>query len=189
MFQDITFVFKSPLRAKIVTYFIRRPSEWGNVTDVVATVGSTRTTVSKELAQLLKFGILISKRVHNTNAYRVNENDALYKPLQEFLATVASPTNKEIIEAFRGIRGVTLIVAGGLFTDEPKSPVEILLVCRSPKDKKIDKAIKKLEALTALPIRYAVLSPQEYYDRRQAYDRMLRDLFEFKHRIVVEKEG
>ncbi|XKT74537.1 MAG: hypothetical protein ACJKTH_00365 [Patescibacteria group bacterium UBA2163] len=187
MFQDIGFVFKNPLRLKITNYFVRRPGEWGNAADVVATIGSTRAAVSRELGQLVRFGILTSRQIHGINAYAVNESDNLFVPLKQFLVTLATPTDKEIVEAFRGIRGLTMIVAAGFFLDETHSPAELLIVGKNPDEKRIAKSIKKLESLVALPIRYVVLDTEEFYNRRQAYDRMLRDLFEFKHRVVLDR--
>lgn len=187
MFQDVAFIFKTPFRAKVAAFFIRQPGEWRNAADVAAILGSTKSVVSKECSALLRFGILTSKRTGTAAVYTVNDSDDLFGPLSRFLAEIATPTDKEIIDALRDIRGITLIVAGGLLAAEPKSSVELLIVGKSPDVKKIEKAIKKLEAYVAIPIRYAVLEVGEYYERRQAYDRMLRDLFEFKHRVTLEK--
>ncbi|MFQ5541098.1 MAG: hypothetical protein ACE5F4_02540 [Candidatus Paceibacteria bacterium] len=188
IFHDIAFLFKKPLRAKIVTYFVRQSGGWASASDVAAVIGSTRAMVAKELPLLASFGLLISKRTKRTAVYRVNEQDELYAPLLRFLTAAATPTDREIVESFRGIRGIRSIIAAGLLADEPKSSVELLIVCRNPNDTKIAKAMKRLESLAAVPLRYAVLEEDEYHNRRQAFDRMLRDLFEFHHRIILEKE-
>lgn len=187
MFQDLTFLFKNPLRLRVVTYFVRQPGEWMSVADVASIVGSTRQSVSRELAQLVRFGLLTSRTQGKTKTFKVNETDELFEPLKHFLGWVTNPIDKEIVAAFKGVRGVVLIVAAGLLTNEPKSSLELLIVTKNPEDKKIDKAVKKLETCAAVPLRYAILDEDEYYDRRQAYDRLLRDVFEYEHRIVVEK--
>jgi len=187
MFQDLAFIFKTPLRAKVATFFIRQPGEWRCAADVASTIQSTKSAVSKELARLVRFGLLKSKRMGTTAVYASNESDELFAPLAAFLATVATPTDKEILDALRAVRGITLIVAGGLLTQEPKSSVELLIVGKHPNTKLIERAVKKLENVAAIPIRFAVLEAGEYSERRQAYDRMLRDLFEFKHRVILEK--
>jgi hypothetical protein len=60
-------------------------------------------------------------------------------------------------------------------------------VTRNPDEPQIAKAVKKIESLAAIPIRYAVLEVEEYLGRRQAYDRMLRDIFEYSHRVILER--
>lgn len=187
MFQDISFLFKSPLRAKLVAYFVRQPNEWGKAADVASVVGTTKESVARELAQLLRFGILLSRKQGKVTSYRINELDDLFIPLSQFVGVVTNPTDKEIISSFKGIRGVVLIVAAGLLATETKSPLELLIVTKNADDKKIDKAVRKLETYAAVPLRYTILDEEEYHDRRQAYDRLLRDVFEYGHRIVLDK--
>jgi len=187
MFQEISLLFKTPLRAKIVAYFVRRRGEWVPPADVASIVGASKEVTVKEISSLFRFGIIVSRKIRDKTIYRINEHDMLYEPLARFLAEVAIPTDKEIMNACRGIRGVSLIVAGGLLVNEAQSPVELLIVCKNQKDATIAAAIKKLEMFSATPLRYAVFSAEEYSERRRAYDRMLRDLFEFRHRVVFKK--
>ena len=187
MFKDVAQICASPLRLKVLTFFIRREGEWGGAADVAATLGAQRASVQRELATLARDGILKTRTVKRMTQYAVNEKDALFMPLFALASSALAPSHKDMSAAFKGLRGVTLVVASGLLAKEPKSSIDLLVVSRSPDVKKIEKAIKKIEALSALPLRYSVMEAGEYAERRQAYDRLLRDIFDYKHDIILER--
>jgi len=189
MFKDVAQICASPLRLRTLTFFIRREGEWGATPDVASTLGAQRASVGRELVSLARDGILKTRTVKRITQYAVNEKDPLFKPLLALASAALAPLLKDMAAAFRGIRGVTLVVASGLLAEEPKSAVDLLVVSRSPDTKKIEKAIKKIEALSALPLRYTVMEAREYAERRRAYDRLLRDIFDYKHQIVLERTG
>lgn len=185
MFRDVAQICASPLRLKALTFFIRRPGAWGSASDAAATLGAKRASVQRELATLARSGILKTRKVTKSVLYAIDERDTLFPPLLALTSSALTPSAKEIAGVFRGLRGVTLVVAAGLLAAEPKSPVDVLIVSRNPDVKRIEKAVKKLEALSALPLRYAVLEGAEYAERRQAFDRLLRDVFDYRHLVVL----
>ncbi len=187
MFRDVSSLFASVLRLKILTFFVRQEEVWASAETVATTLGATKQSVSRELASLARLGILRTRRASRTVSYSSNERMPLYQPLREFAGSALTPDRREIARAFSGVRGVTLVVITGLLTNESKSPVEVLVVSRRPDVKKIERAIKKIETLAALPMRYAVLEAGEYHERRQAYDRLLRDVFEYRHEVILER--
>lgn len=187
MFRDAASLFASPLRLRVLTFFVRQEGAWASAEQVAGVLASPKQAVSRELAVLARFGMLRTRRAARTTSYSVNERAPLYLPLREFAASALTPDRKDIARAFAGVRGVTLVVVSGLLTNEPKSPIEVLVVSRRPDVKSIERAIKKIEALAALPMRYAVLEAGEYAERRQAYDRLLRDVFEYRHEVILER--
>lgn len=189
MFRDMSHAMGSASRLKVLTFFVRRPGEWGNAESVASTLGVTRTQAHKELTALVRLGVLKTRTVKRAVTYSADERDPFFAPLKWFAAQTLTPDDKDIADAFRGIRGVTLVVTSGLLTNEPKSTLDLLIVSKKPNAKRTEKAVRKVEALSALPLRYALLDATEYKGRREAYDRMLRDVFEYTHRIVLERGG
>lgn len=189
MFQDVSTTFKSPLRVKVVTFFVRQPELWSTTDTVATTLGTPRASVARELGQLVRFGLLKSRRVGSQVQYKINEHDDLFSPLTKFIPEVTNLTDREIVTTFKGVRGLVLIVAAGLLANEQHSPVDLLIIGKNPDEKRIDKIVKKLEVMAAVPLRYSVMDEDEYYDRKQSYDRFLRDIFEYRHRMVLEKRN
>ncbi|MEK7613444.1 MAG: winged helix-turn-helix domain-containing protein [Patescibacteria group bacterium] len=187
MFKQVSALFQTPLRIKILTFFLRRPGTSATVSEVASTLGVPRAQAQKELAFLGRSGVLRVRRTKNVSHFAAQERHELFDILPHFLGAVSSPSDRAIARVFRPLRGVTLVVASGLLVQESKSPIDLLIVSRKPDIRALEKAVKKVEMLSALPIRYAVLGALEYDERRQSYDRLLRDIFEYKHQVVFER--
>jgi hemin uptake protein HemP len=92
---------------------------------------------------------------------------------------------KSLSDAFRGVPGITLLVASGALVREHRGAIDLLVVTRRPKDARIERAVRQVETKVSLPIRYAVFDTREYEERRVARDRLLRDIFEFEHAVIL----
>lgn len=189
MFKDLAYLFQTPLRVKALAYLLKRPGEEGTASELAQVSGTTKQNAQKELNALVKFGVLRERGVGRDKKYVADEQDPWFQSIHDFLITAAAPTDKEITSAFKGIRGIYLLAIAGALLDDGRSSVDLLLVTKDPENPKIARAVKKVETMAAMPVRYAVLEVDEYLERRQAYDRMLRDIFEYAHRILLEKEG
>lgn len=189
MFRDLAFLFDTPLRAKALAYLLKRPGEEGDASEFAAVSGVTKAQAQKELNALVKFGVLKSRGVGKDKKYVADEQDPLFHALHNFLIVAAAPTDSEILSAFKGVRGIQLLAVAGALADDGRSSVDMLVVTKDPDNPKIARSVKKVENMAAMPVRYAVLELGEYIERKQAFDRMLRDIFEYSHRILLEKEG
>lgn len=189
MFKEVAFFCASPLRLKTLTFFMRRNGVWGSVLEVASVLGVPREQVQRELGTLARAGILKTKKVKRHTLFSVNDRHPFVAPLRAFVASTCVPDDGIIARIFRPFRGVVLVVASGLLANEPKSPVDLLIVSKKPDVRALEKAVKKVEHAAALPLRYAVLEALEYQERRQSYDRLLRDVFDYGHRIVLEKSS
>lgn len=187
MFKTISDLARTPLRLKILTYFLRRPAERGGAPDVAAVLRVSRDAVQRELAALEHLGILRHKKSGRTKSYSADMRHPLAASFAHFVADALTPSDKAVAEIFRPVSGVQMVVSSGLLQGEPKSPVDLLIVAKHSSARMVAGAVKKVEVLSALPIRFAVLSAAEYHERRQAYDRLLRDVFEYKHAVVLER--
>ncbi len=184
MFKELARIFSSPLRVKLMKYFALQPDVRIAAKMIVPIVGATRPRVQAELVALTRAGILVSRSAREGVQYGWNRAYEHSGALQNFLTATTMPDDTLIAGFFRRL-GATLVIVAGILADESRGAVDLLIVTRRPKDVRIAAAVKKLEAIAAIPIRFAVLGVEEYHDRLQAYDRMLRDILDFKHRAVV----
>ena len=187
MFRLLSDLAASPLRLKVVVYFFRRPNDRGSAMDVATTLHVSRTAVQRELQALERLEFVRARKNGRTKTYTANTGHPLFTSFARFLADALTPSDKKLAELFRPILGVQLVVSAGLLQSEPKSPVDLLIVSRNSNTRALVAAVKKAEVMAALPLRYAILSASEYRDRRQAYDRLLRDVFEYRHAVVLER--
>ena len=186
MFADLARLFSSPLRLKVIKFFALQPDERFALADVVSALGAPRKSVQAELRSALRLGILQPKVGRDGRMYMWNSAYPRAQSIQQFVIDATTPDDKVVADIFRRL-GVSTVVAAGILAQESRGDVDLLLVTRRPKDARLALAVKKLESLSAVPIRYAVMEVEEYKTRTMAYDRMLRDIFDFRHRVILGK--
>lgn len=188
MFRILASLMRSPLRIRVLSYFFRRPDSENTVSDAAATLSFSRSSVAREIAALVRLGVLQQRTTRRVGHFRANMSLDFAQELSEFLK-VTNPTPRETLAALRGIRSLSLLVISGALMNEDRSSIDILIVAKNASGSHIDRAIRKAEALVALPLRCVVFTPDEFKERREAHDRVIRDTFEFRHQILVDRRG
>lgn len=188
MFRDLARLFATPARIKLLKFFLLQPETRVSAKSVSVSIGISKRTAEEEMRALARADILSTRGQGKTLTYNLNDLAGFEDPLKTFLEQTTLPEDSQIVSAFRGVRGLTLLVTTGLLTNESRGTVDLLVVTRKPKDAKIAKAVKKIEGMIALPLRYAVLETGDYEDRLESYDRLLRDVFEFSHRVIFGRK-
>ncbi len=81
------------------------------------------------------------------------------------------------------------MILSGLFTGAIESKVDIMVVGDKLDEKKLAAAVHHLEAELGRELRYASFSTEEFKYRRGVYDRLIRDVFDYPNRMVLDRLG
>lgn len=186
MVKELASLFRNPLRIRVLAYILRT-----NVSATAAEVGKAirapRRAVEKELAAIARAGAAMPRPPRKSPRYEVDETYPLTQHLRALLAEAMNPTDREILGAFRSVPNILFLVATGALAKDDRGSVDLLIVCKNPHSASIPRAVARAERLVGLPLRYSVMSLNEYFGRRQSFDRMLRDVLDFSHRTLVMK--
>lgn len=184
MFSDLARLFATPLRIKLIKYFLLQPDGRFLLLPIARSIGANKKLVQRELSALERVGVVVSRSQKGGRVYGWNKAHAHAYALQNFVIATTTPDDSIIASAFKKI-GVSLVVAAGILANETRGSVDLLLVTRRPRDPRIAAAVRKFETMTAVPIRYTVMDVPEYQSRTQGYDRTIRDIMDFKHRVIL----
>jgi hypothetical protein len=183
MFKNLNQVFASPARAKLLKFFLFQPDVRVTAQAAGAAIGISRKIAEKECRALAALGILSARKQKSGGLFSFNPAYEHATALRAFLEATTLPSDKRILEAFRG-SGASLIAATGVLANEERASVDILIVGKKGKHKGMKDAIYRLECSIGLPLRYAILEPASYTSRLEGNDRLIRDVIEFKHRLI-----
>ena len=186
MFSDLAKLFASPLRIKLIKYFALQPDERFTAHTVASALSMNRDTVRAEVTALARIGVVTKRPARTGTTFGWNREYPRALMLQNFVIDATTPDDKIVAEVFRTL-GVHLVIVAGALAEETRGSVDLLIVTKRVNDDRIPKAVKKLETMTAVPIRYSVMEVGEYLRRREGYDRLLRDITDFRHRIVLSR--
>ena len=93
----------------------------------------------------------------------------------------------DVYSRMRATGVIKLVILAGIFTGEFENRLDLLVVGDRINERRLRTAIKLLEADTGAEIHYASLATPDFQYRLTVSDRLLRDVFDYPHRIVFDK--
>ncbi len=113
--------------------------------------------------------------------------DISFKYTREFEALLLGTDildKSYIWETFKKVGKVKLLIVAGIFIKNKDSRVDVFIVGESLNNKKIDEAIKRIEAEIGKEIVYAKFDSKEFAYRINMYDKLVRDVLDYPHEII-----
>lgn len=205
MNEVLSALFGSSARVKILRLFLSNlDTEY--TTDEIGTHAKVHPqTVRKELNLLTKIGLL--KKVNTSRittkgrgknkkettkkvqGYVVDRGFTDLAALRNFILNIAPTDDQGILKKVSGAGKIKLVVISGVFIQDPDSRVDILVVGDALKESKLKSAIRDLESHIGRELRFAAFTTPDFTYRLGVYDRLIRDVLDYPHQIIVDKLG
>jgi hypothetical protein len=182
-------LFSSSARLKLLRLFLFNDDTGFSVLDAAFRINVPKESVRKELKTLMMSGIVKKRTGKDGIIYSTNKRFEHYESLQAFLRTTTSLDDTSIVTKLKKGGALRLVVLSGLFTGALETKADILVVGDRIDDKHLEKAVHELEAELGRELRFASFTMQEYRYRVGVYDRLLRDIFDYPHRTLLDKIG
>jgi hypothetical protein len=195
-------LFGSSARVKILRLFLMNPNEILEKSKVVKMAKVASTTATKEVNMLEKIDFLKQKSFFKERKYKngktkkvrekgyvLNRENKLYKPLELLLVSNSQITNNSLTKKITKHGKISVILLSGLFIQDPDSRVDLLVVGDSIKERQLKNTISSIEAEIGKTIRYAMFETEDFKYRMGIYDRLVRDILDYPHEIVLDKIG
>ena len=169
-------------RVKIMRLFLLNRGKGFTGKDVAKRSRISKDAVRREL-RLLSSVSFIKKRAKDWSY------NSLFKYRGEFedLLLSSDTLSKEaILNNFKKVGRVKLIIISGVFIKNHDSRVDLLIVGDHLKKRKIEKGIRKIEAEIGIELVYAVFDTKEFLYRLDMYDKLVRDILDYPHEVVLQ---
>jgi hypothetical protein len=182
-------LFGSPARVKLLRLFLFNDDLTFLATEAAFRARLTKEVARKELTQLVNAGILRKKTGKSPVGYSADKRFPHYDALRVFLRTTTDVSDSAIVTSFKKAGTVKLVVLSGLFTGALESKLDVLIVGDRMEERPLATAIHALEAELGRELRYACFTSEQFKYRLGVYDRLLRDVFDYPNRVIVDKIG
>jgi len=120
--------------------------------------------------------------------YYVNKDFVLFGELRSLIAKAQVLYKKDFMDNIKKVGSPQLVVLTGLFVDNDKAPVDLLIVGKVEK-KKVKTVIGKLEKELGTELNFTILSSAEFKYRRDITDVFLYNILETRNIILIDKIG
>lgn len=182
-------LFCTPARLKLLRLFVFNDTASYTSREATFRAKISMVAARKELAALVAIGIIRRRGEGRRVKYGANRHFPYFEALTTFLreTTVVGP--QEVLAVLRKAGTLRLVVLTGLFSGTVESKVDLLIVGDRLDERALASAVHTIEADIGREIRYAMFSTEDFRYRSGIYDRLLRDIFDYKHRVILDRIG
>jgi hypothetical protein len=177
-------------RLKLLRLFLFNDDTSFGTTDLAFRTKTPKDVLRKELNILVASGVIRKKAPKGSGVtYIASKKFPHYEALQAFVRGTTNLGDTDMVTALKKSGTLRMVVLSGLFTGAEEPKIDLLIVGDKLEQKPLDSAMHALEADLGREIRYAVFATEDFTYRRGVYDRLLRDVFDFPHRVIHDRLG
>jgi len=174
-------LFTSATRVKILTIFLLNPDGEFFIRELTRELDEQINSIRRELDNLKSLGLLKSKNKNRKKYYTVNKNFILFNELKSIV--IKGMSNKDdVTRKISSFGQIELLLLSGIFVDR-ESIIDLLIVGEIDREKLEKYFSAELE--TSRPIRFSVLSREDYLYRKQCKDKFLMDILEDPQNLIT----
>ena len=175
-------ILGSPARVKIMRLFLLNKSKSFSSKEVVKRSRVTPGLARRELKLLT--GVNFVKK--HAKDWSFNALFKYKREFEELLVRLDALDTQVILDHFKKVGRVKLLVISGVFIKNQDSRVDLLIVGDKMKRSKIEESIHKLEAEIGTELIYAIFDTKEFIYRLNMYDKLVRDILDFPHEVILQ---
>ena len=193
--QILEQLFDSPVKVKLLKLFLRNPSRFFSMSEVVKKTQSSREATKRQVRGLESVNFLKTKKVKKNSKkniqggmyYGVNPKFDFYSELQSLILK-SSPTSKDkILSKIMKLGRIRLALISGVFLNLEGSRIDLFLVGDDINERKLRKFLLETEAEVGKEIEYAAMETKDFDYRFHMFDRFVRDMIEKPHEKLINK--
>ena len=175
-------ILGSTARVKIMRLFLLNRSKVFKSKDVWKRSRVSPDVVRRELKLLVSINFVKKRGVdwHFDPAFKYT------RELEELLINTETLDNETILNHFKNVGRVKLVVVSGIFIKNKDSRVDLLLVGDKMKKGRVEEKVRKLEAEIGSELVYALFETKEFIYRLNMYDKLVRDILDFPHEVLLQ---
>ena len=180
-------LFGNPARLKLLRLFLFNDDTLFSTTDVSFRSKTSKDVARKELAVLAAADVIKKRSSKQGSGYCANKKFAHYEALQQFIRDTTDVKDSDILAKLRKAGTLRVVALSGLFTGALEPKIDLLVVGDRLEDKALAAVIRGIEAELGRELRYAYFTTEEFKYRVGVYDRLVRDVFDYSHRTILDK--
>lgn len=207
MQQDRMFVlsklFGSKSRVKVLRMFLMNPDQVFSMNEISERSKIKKPDARSEVNLLISIGIVrqvqsivqvikqskkkrIPEKVKKIS-YQTKKDSHYFEALKQLVVDADLSYCSDLPSRLKSAGKLDLIAVSGVFVQDHERPIDLIVVGNRIDKKVLEKELALLESELGAEIRYALFDTEEFSYRIKMYDRLLRDVFDYSHKILVNK--
>lgn len=176
-------ILGSPAKVKIMRLFLLNFTKGFSNKDIVKRSRINANLVNKETKLLASINFI---KKHAKGEWFFDNSFKYATEVEDLLINSDSLDKNIILNTFKKVGKVKLLLVAGIFIKSKDSRVDLLIVGDKMSRSKIEEGIRKLEAEIGTELAYAVFDTKEFKYRLDMFDKLVRDIIDFPHEAILE---
>ncbi len=198
-------LFGNETKVKLMRLFLFNSDVAFSSSEIIEKSRSSKKEVRKEIANLIKVGIIKKRAVSRDLQYKKKKkilvkkvNDIGYildqkfpylQALKTLLIMVSLHANDSLVKKFSNVGRIKLFIASGVFIQVWDTRVDLLIVGDDINLNRLETVMKSIEAEVGKEISYSAFETSDFEYRYGMHDRLIRDILDLPHTTLVDKIG
>ena len=182
-------LFGSATRLKLFRLFLFTEVDWYTPSEAAFRAMAGQGAARIGIRSLFSNKGLSKKASKGATVYAATPKFVHYESLRTFLRTSSGVDDQSITHNLKKVGTLRLVILSGLFTGVPESKVDLMIVGDRLDERTLASVVRALEAELGRELRYASFSTEDFRYRVGVYDRLVRDVLDYPHRLVLDKIG
>ncbi len=198
-------IFGSAAKVKILRLFIFNQEVSFDIAQIADRTRITPSVARHEINNLHKSGFIKKKSFFKDVMVRVGGKKKMYRrrfagwaidenfeylePLESLLEHISPKRNRDIVRKLSRAGRLKLVIISGFFIHNFDSRVDLLIVGDDIRKGTLENILKTIESELGREIRYATFETEDFKYRLGVYDKLIRDILDYKHEKILDKLG
>lgn len=192
-------LFESAGKVKLIKLFLMHPGVSFSFEEISNKTRIPKPSCRRELLKLVSSTVVSkkdSKKIFTKNgkkttktetSFSLNLNCSYKDGLYMIMGDSSSMDVESLPERFKNSGKIDLFVASGFFTGVNDARVDLLFAGKNLKRNNIEKTIAILESEIGKELTYALFETEDFLYRAHMYDKLVRDIVDFRHIKLIDK--
>lgn len=193
--ENLGILFGSLARVKLIRHFLMNPEARFTAKELSIRAKLSLSSVRREVLVLKKAGLIKETTVSITSPRGVVRKiaaitlDHSFMSLQGLSTLILSPNTIDhsfLLKKLKAVSKIKVLIIAGILTGDTDSRVDIFLVGKDIDRKKLERAIRDIEAEIGRELVYSAMDIDEFNYRSSMFDKLIADVLDFPHTRLVD---
>jgi predicted transcriptional regulator len=189
----------SRTRVKLLSLFLRNSDEPVFVRELTRRVDTQINAVRREIANLVRLGLLIEVTVVDPplpggrkqpglkkKYYQLDKQFPLLEEISSLILKAEVLLDGKLDQQILQLGDVKYLALLGKFVGEPSVPIDLLVVGQISSDG-LKEVLAAVEKAHGIEINFSLLTPEEFKYRQEIGDRFLHSIIEGRRKVIVDR--
>lgn len=187
MSEILESLFGSKAKTRIIRFFLLNTEKEFSVAEAAKKNMLAIASARKEINELKKIKFLTEKIKKGSKFYVLDQDFCYFNELKSLFAKSTSSPESKSLSRLKHIGDVKLAMISGVFMNNPKSKVDMVIVANNVSRGKLKSMMSMLEAEIGKEVSFVLMNSEEFKYRLDMLDRFLFDFMEGTHQVLIDK--